>query len=112
MRYATRPALLLTTYMPERIGKLFSQEDYGREAHYELLAQAGIRMASGEQVISASLADPVVAARLEIEVGSPLIRISHFDLDQNEQPIRLLEVLAPPSEFEIHMKIDGSPQPS
>jgi GntR family transcriptional regulator len=109
LRSAERPALLLTTYMPEHIGKLFRHEDYAREAHYELLSQAGVQIASGEQVISAMLADPVIAARLEIDVGAPLLRIFHFDLDQDERPIRLLEVLAPPSEYEIHMKIDGAP---
>ena len=111
VRSAARPVLLLTTYTPERIGRLFQPDDFRREAHYELLARAGIRIASGEQVISAALADPVAAARLEVEIGSPLVRIVHFDLDAEGQPIRLLEVLAPPAEFEIHMRINGEDAP-
>lgn len=112
VRSAARPVLLLTIYMPEQIGRLFSSADFRRDGHYELLAKSDVRMTSGEQVISASLADPVAATHLKIEIGSPLIRIIQIELGKNSQPIRFLEVLAPPAEFEIHMKIGSASVPT
>ncbi len=107
VRSAARPVLLLTTYTPEHIGRLASETDVRREAHYALLAKAGVRLASGEQVISATLADPITGARLGVDVGSPLLRMVFFDLNEHGKPVRYLEVLAPSSEFELHMQIIG-----
>jgi GntR family transcriptional regulator len=107
VRSASRPVLLLTTYTPEHIGRLATESDVRREAHYALLAKAGVRLASSEHVISAVLADPVTSARLAVDVGSPLLRMVFFDLNEHGKPVRYLEVLAPSSEFELHMQITG-----
>ena len=108
LRSAARPVLLLTSYTPEWLGSQLSREEYDNDAHYVLLRRAGIRFESGEQIISATLADPVSAAYLNIDVGSPLIRMVFFDFDQNGNPVRHLQVVASPSEFEIHMRIGGA----
>jgi GntR family transcriptional regulator len=107
VRYAARPVLLLTAYTPEWLGKQFSRKEYERDAHYALLRRAGIRFETGEQVISATLADPATALHLNVDVGSPLVKMVFYDFDQANDPIRHLEVLAPPSEFEIHMRVGG-----
>jgi GntR family transcriptional regulator len=107
VRFAARPVLLLTAYTPEWLGKHFDRKEYESHAHYTLLRRAGIRFETGEQIISATLADPATALHLNVDVGSPLVKMIFYDFDQNGDPIRHLEVLAPPSKFEIHMRVGG-----
>jgi len=103
IRTASKPVLLYVTFIPEPIGCKFSKRDYARSPHHELIKRAGIRVTSAEQIITAGLAEPVVASRLKIEVGSPLLKLRTMFFDDRSRPVRYLEVLASPSMFELHM---------
>lgn len=103
IRAASRPVLLYITFIPEPIGRKFSKRDYARTPHHELIKRAGIRVTSAEQIITAGLAEPIVASRLKIEVGSPLLKLRTMFFDDRSRPVRYLEVLASPSMFELHM---------
>jgi GntR family transcriptional regulator len=103
IRAASRPVLLYITFIPEPIGCKFSKRDYARTPHHELIRQAGIRVTSAEQIITAGLAEPIVASRLKIEVGSPLLKLRTMFFDDGSRPVRYLEVLASPSMFELQM---------
>ena len=72
---------------------------------YDLLLKNGVSFGSIEQVVSATLADPVVAARLQIEVGSPLLQIRRMHFDTRQQPVEYLEQLAAPGSFELRMSL-------
>jgi GntR family transcriptional regulator len=103
VRAASRPVLLYVTFIPEPIGCKFNRRDYARTPHHELIKRAGIRVASAEQIITAGLADPIVASRLKIEVGSPLLKLRTMFFEDRSRPVRYLEVLASPAMFELHM---------
>ena len=103
LRAASKPVLLYVTFIPEAIGRKFSKRDYARLAHHEIIRRAGIRVTSAEQVITAGLAEPIVASRLKIEVGSPLLKLRTMFFDDRPRPVRYLEVLASPAMFELHM---------
>jgi GntR family transcriptional regulator len=95
--------LLYITFIPEPIGRKFSKRDYARTPHHELIKRVGIRVTSAEQIITAGLAEPIVASRLKIEVGSPLLKLRTMFFDARSHPVRYLEVLASPAMFELHM---------
>jgi GntR family transcriptional regulator len=103
LRAAARPVALYVTFIPEAIGRTFGRRDYARTPHHELIKRAGIRVTSAEQIITAGLAEPIVASRLKIEVGSPLLKLRTMFFDDKSRPVRYLEVLASPSMFELHM---------
>jgi GntR family transcriptional regulator len=103
IRSAARPVLLYITFIPETIGRGFSKRDYARTPHHELISRAGIRVTSAEQIITARLAEPIVASRLKIEVGSPVLKLRTMFFDDKSRPVRYLEVLASPAMFELHM---------
>lgn len=103
MRAAAKPVLLYLTFIPEQLGRSFSRHDYARLPHHELIRRAGIRVTSAQQVISASLAEPAVAARLKIDVGAPVLKIRTMFFAKRLRPVRYLEVLADPAMFELHM---------
>ncbi len=101
------PLFHVMTFLPEPIGRLFSREDLALNSLYDLMQREGIVLASGRQTVSAALADPVLALRLEVEIGSPLLQIRRLHLDENRRPVEYLEILAPPSRFELHISLDG-----
>ena len=103
IRTASKPVLLYLTFIPEAIGRRFSKAEYERMPHHELIKRAGIHVTFAEQVVTAALADPIVAARLKIEVGSPLLRIRTMYFNDRSRPVRYLEALASPAMFEFHM---------
>jgi len=47
-----------------------------------LLAERGVELSSGRQIVSAALADPSLARHLQIVVGAALIYIRRFHYDQ------------------------------
>jgi GntR family transcriptional regulator len=106
IRAASKPVLLYVTFIPEQIGNKFGKRDYARTPHHELIRRAGIRVTSAEQIITAGLAEPIVASRLRIEVGSPLLKLRTMFFDDRSRPVRYLEVLASPFMFELHMAFD------
>ena len=46
-----------------------------------------------DQEITATLAEPVIAVQLRIEVGSPLLKITRLVFDSNDQPVEWLSAL-------------------
>lgn len=72
---------------------------------FDLLEEAGVRLKAGEQWVSATLAEPIVASRLAVEVGSPLLQIERIHFDQNNEPVEYLEICAVPRFFELRMRL-------
>jgi len=95
----------LTTYLPEDIAACCKEGDLAEKPLLLLLEQAGIKVTSGDQTISAKLADPIVAPLLEVEAGSPLISVRRTVLDQHERPVEYLDALYRPDVYEYHMHL-------
>jgi len=104
-RLKRRPILYVTSYIPEAIGRLFSAAEMEKRPMFDLLEDAGVHLKSGEQRVSATLAEPVVAARLTIEVGSPLLQIERIYFNRKGEPVEYIEALAVPQYFELRMRL-------
>jgi len=106
------PVFYITTFLPQAIAKEFTREDLNSTSLYRLLARDGIRLHSGTQVVSAQLADPVVAPVLDVALGAPLLQVRRQHFDQSGRPIEYFEMLASPSKFELQMILDADALPS
>jgi len=104
-RESAQPILHLTSYIPESVGRHFTAKDLEGGSVYRLLQSGGVGLTSGQQVVSASLAEPVVAGLLAIDVGAPLLQIRRMHMDGKRRPVWHLEVLASPALFELHMSL-------
>jgi GntR family transcriptional regulator len=104
-RLKKRPILYVTSYIPETIGRQFGAADMEKRPVLDLLEDAGIRLKAGEQWVSATLAEPIVASRLTIEVGSPLLQIERIHFNDNNAPVEYLEILAVPRFFVLRMRL-------
>jgi len=104
-RETAQPILHLTSYIPESVGCHFAAKDLEGGSVYRLLKKSGVGLVSGEQIVSAALAEPVVAGLLAIDVGAPLLRIQRMHADEKRRPVWHLDILASPMLFKMHMSL-------
>ena len=99
----------LTSYVPDRIGRSFACEDLKTNPLITLIRRAGVRVCSAEQSVTAVLADSLVAERLGVSAGSPLLLLKRVLCDAVSQPVEYLEALYRPDRFEfrMHLSLDA-----
>jgi GntR family transcriptional regulator len=100
-----RVLLHLTTYIPEAIGRLWSEAELASMPLQALLKRNGIFPAAGQQVVTAALAGPEVAERLGVAMGTPLLRVQRTYVDEAGRPIEYIEILGPAGSFELRMAL-------
>lgn len=100
-----QPVMHLTSYVPETLGSSFTRAELGRIPMFQLLTRAGAHISAGEQIVSATLADPVVASRLELKVGAALIDLRTMMLDQQGRAVEYVEMLAPPERLTLRFEL-------
>jgi GntR family transcriptional regulator len=80
------PFVYFVSYFHPRVG-LTGEEDFKRPL-YEILEKDHMVVASmSQEEISAKAADKVIAAKLEIETGSPILFRKRYVFDQGDRPI-------------------------
>jgi GntR family transcriptional regulator len=99
------PVMHLTSYVPETLGSTFSKAELNRIPMFQLLTRAGAHISAGEQIVSATLADPVVARRLEVKVGAALIDLRTMMVDQTGRAVEYVEMLAPPERLSLRFEL-------
>ena len=100
-----QPVMHLTSYVPETLGSTFSKAELDRIPMFKLLTRAGAHISAGEQIVSATLADPVVARRLEVKVGAALIDLRTMMVDQQGRAVEYVEMLAPPERLSLRFEL-------
>lgn len=100
-----QPVMHLTSYVPETLGSTFSKAELDRIPMFQLLTRAGSHISAGEQIVSATLADPVVAQRLEVKVGAALIDLRTMMVDQKGRAVEYVEMLAPPERLSLRFEL-------
>lgn len=94
-----------TTYVPERIGRAYAAKDLASTPIIELIERAGVVVGAAEQSISATLADSLVATRLKVGVGAPLLLMKRCVKDTSGKPAQYIEILYRPDRFEYRMSL-------
>jgi GntR family transcriptional regulator len=69
------------------------------------LQKAGIAVARADQAITATLADPISAPALGIEIGAPLIKLSRLIFDKSERPVEWLVALYRADRYEYRTSL-------
>lgn len=103
-----RPFSLLTTYLPEFLGKKITKEDLAQRPLYELLQVQGVVLSAAEQSITAIIADHHHSKALEVEEGAALLCIRRITRDADGRPVEYLVAAYNPARFEYGMRIEAS----
>jgi len=99
------PLSHITTHVPAELARGFGRRELARKPILVLLEASGVRIGRATQSISARLADAVVASRLGVEVGSPLLAVSRLIFDQKDRPVQWLQGLYRPDRYEYRMQL-------
>ena len=87
------PIAVIRAYVPEDIA--LALPEHGRSS-LPMLAQllrAKIPVARAEQTVTATLADPQTASRLDVAPGTALLRLTRLVFDDTNRPIEWLDAL-------------------
>lgn len=103
--YKDEPFSYLTTYVPEDIGRSYSQGDLSAQPLLALLERAGVMVSAADQTISARLADPIVAPLLGVETGAALLSVRRLVRDQTDRPVEHLQALYRPDAYEYQISM-------
>lgn len=70
--------------------------------------RVGIHLKEVDQIISAIPADAVLAQRLQVRVGDPLLQVTRISTDQRGRPIDYLIGVYRPDRFQYRMKLSAA----
>ncbi|HEX2886987.1 GntR family transcriptional regulator [Vineibacter terrae] len=102
------PFVHLTTFVADRVSATFGRDDMERTSLFELIQRAGVRLHSGHQTVSATLATPLVSRHLNVKIGAPLLRTIRVLNDKDGNAVEHLEVLASPEVFQLRFALEPS----
>lgn len=103
-----KPILNFVTFVPESICRLFTRAELQKSAMTTLLALHGVTIASARQSIGAVLADPKVAAALQVEVGAALLHVRRVHRNASDEPVEYVEIMASPTQINVQSEIGST----
>jgi GntR family transcriptional regulator len=106
--YRGAPLSHITTFVPERFAASFGRRELAAKPMLTLLEEAGVKVASADQAISAKLADHAVAPLLDTDIGSPLLAVTRTVYDEAGTPVQFLRGLYRPDRYEYRMHLTRS----
>jgi GntR family transcriptional regulator len=100
------PVVLVTTYLPERIGRELTPRRLGNDTVSAALDKLGYRGSSAEQEASAVAADPFTAKHLDLGIAAPILNLKRLARDSKGRIIEYSNYLYRPDRYEIHTLIE------
>jgi GntR family transcriptional regulator len=98
----------LSTFVPAALGRQWTREDLEHRTLVSLLQSSGVKISRAEENITATLADDVAAASLEVAPGSALLKISRTVYGEQDRPVEFLVALYPPDRYQYTLSLGGS----
>ncbi len=103
--YAGRPLSYMTTYVPQTIAQCLTRAKLDSKPMLTLLEEAGVRIGSASQTLSARLADSKVAPLLDVNVGAALLSVQRVVRDVDGRPVQVLRGLYRPDRYEYRVEL-------
>jgi len=108
------PLWLIVNHFPLAIGEKLTGVRFERTTLFDALNRIGHPCQRAEETVGATLADPEVAAEIDLKVGAPLLELSRVMFDPNDRPIGHQLTLVPPERRKLRLIIqagdDGVPE--
>lgn len=103
--YKGRPFSHLTAYVPEKLGRLYTEKELANSSLHSLFLKNGIEIQAADQTLTAILADPEKADALHLEISAALLCIKRLAYDKDQRPVEYLEAAYNPKQYEYRMKL-------
>ena len=108
-RFHGAPYALTTAYVPERVGRKIRRKAVEKASLLTALDQAGARTTKTDYTTSAVAADEVAAKRLDVALGTPLLRTRAVLSNSQNQLNGIIESLCRPDRFDLRAAMERSP---
>jgi GntR family transcriptional regulator len=87
------------TFVPADIGRNWTREDMTTSSLSELLERSGVKVKLQQEQVTATLADTLLAERLRVGVGSPLLKIRRVAYDAKGRAVEIVTSCYPPDRY-------------
>jgi GntR family transcriptional regulator len=108
-RFHGTPYALATAYVPERFGRKIRKGALERASLLTLLDRMGPRSSKNEYTTSAIAADEIAARRLDVMLGTPLLRTRAVLSDIRGELNAVVESLFRPDRFDVRTALERNP---
>ncbi|KAA5803512.1 GntR family transcriptional regulator [Alkalicaulis satelles] len=95
----------LITHVPGEIAARYSEDDLKTQPMQELLRRAGAEAVEADQTITATAAEPHIAAALRISPGAPLLKIKRIMRGRDGRAVQHIIAYYRPERFRYHMRL-------
>lgn len=103
--YKGTPLSWLETWVPDDIGRSYCVDDMRTLPLLHLLERAGVRVASAQQTITATLATPQVAKALNVQTGAALLDVRRVVRDDSGRAVEYISILYRPDLYRFAMNL-------
>jgi GntR family transcriptional regulator len=103
---------LTTAYVPEQLGRKISKNAINRASLITVLDQSGAQASRTEYTTSAVAADATAAKRLDVALGTPLLRTRAVLTDSRGKVQAAIESLYRPDRFNVRAALERNPSKS
>lgn len=97
------PFNYVLTYVPEDIAKRWTREDLEVTPLGDLLDRHGVKVRRVRERVTATLADTLLSERLDVELGSPIIKIQRTAFDVGGRAVEYLIGFYPPDRYQYEV---------
>lgn len=104
------PLGLITTFVPLDVAALLEGSGSRDQPMFMLLEAAGLRMASADQYLGATLAGVDAAQSLGVAVGAPLLRLVRVVKDERGRPVERVVALYRADAYQYHLHLEAPRQ--
>lgn len=95
------------SYIPAALGAGMTRAKLKSTPMLALLEEAGAHIGSARQTISATLADAALAAMLQVDIGSPILRVSRTVLDTKGVPVQHILAQYRSDRYQIRLDLNS-----
>lgn len=96
------------SFIPAEVGAHMTRAKLKSTPMLTLIEEAGVRIGSANQTISATLADATLSAGLHVDIGSPILRVSRTVLDVEGRPVQHILAQFRPDRYQIRLDLGSS----
>ncbi len=93
------------TYVPEDIGRSFSREELKNQPLLALIERAGVAISRARQTVTATLADGATGPALNLNIGSPLLKISRIVYNESDRPVEYITLYYWPGLYQLNQDL-------
>ena len=86
------PLMVTDAWVPERVGRKVTAAALQKHALFEILMNEGVKFGRVVQEVTAVSADPELASLLQVDIGSPLLRMLRILYDRRKLPVQHLVI--------------------